>query len=322
MKKVAIILCTWQGERYLAEFLDSILAQTYQNWKIYAADDCSTDQTLEIIERYRQQYPDKFVNLGRNKDNKGACRNFLEALANPSGDSADYYMFADQDDVWYPEKISRSVEVMRRMEAEASAAMPLLAHCDSKVAGEDLQEIFPSYTAYLGMDQYNNKFPHLLLQNIVTGGGTIINHALRDKMLTLPEHVVMHDHWAALIASAFGRIEYIDEQLYAYRQHGDNEIGARKGGFLTEVMSRLGIGKGNDRKKADQESGSLYRNLFLQAASFRSIFGGELDERNKRALDAFIAIPNYGRVRKILTVLRYGIVYDRFYRTFGELLFI
>ena len=55
MKKVAIILCTWQGERYLAEFLDSILAQTYQNWKIYAADDCSTDQTLEIIERYRQQ---------------------------------------------------------------------------------------------------------------------------------------------------------------------------------------------------------------------------------------------------------------------------
>ena len=97
MKKVAIILCTWQGERYLAEFLDSVLAQTYQNWKIYAADDCSTDQTPEIIERYRQQYPDKFVNLGRNKDNKGACRNFLEALANPSGDSADYYM---QNNAW------------------------------------------------------------------------------------------------------------------------------------------------------------------------------------------------------------------------------
>lgn len=321
-KSIAIILCTYRGEAYLPECLDSILAQTAANTIVYIADDRSPDHTEEIILQYQMQYPARIVYLGENQEQRGACRNFLAALMDSRTRNADYYMFADQDDVWLPNKIARSVEAIAVMEERFGADVPLLAHCDSRVVDADLQEIAPSYTAYLGMDQTNHRFPHLLVQNVVTGGATIFNHALYERMQVMPTNVVMHDHWAALVAAAFGHITYINEPLYAYRQHTDNVVGARKGGAVREVLSRLGLESDGDKEAADQASSSLYTQLFQQAASFREIYAEELSEEQCRVLDAFSAMPGYGRLRKIYTVLRYGLTYDRFYRTVGELIFI
>ena len=296
---VAIILCTYNGGKYLRELLDSIWKQTYQEWIIYVSDDGSADDTLHIVKEYQQAHPDKIVNItdqthilrkddanskrdGQVNGALGACRNFLSTLIAEETNSADYYMFADQDDVWHPDKIEQSVKKMREMEEEAEQ-VPLLVHCDSRVVDEKLRLIANSYTAYLQMDQQNHRFPHLLLQNIVTGGGTLINRTLRNMVQILPRDAVMHDHWMALIAAAFGKIQYLDARLYDYRQHASNVIGAKKGGMMRETFDRLGFGNGRKKEK-DRASQNLYHRLFRQAEEFEKIYQKQISEQVQKDL--------------------------------------
>lgn len=105
MKKVSVVICTYNGERYLREQLDSILAQTYPVFEVVVQDDCSTDGTVGIIESYRN----KFSNLRiiRNEHNLGFNENFHRALLQAEGD---LIAISDQDDVWDKEKIARQVE--------------------------------------------------------------------------------------------------------------------------------------------------------------------------------------------------------------------
>jgi glycosyltransferase involved in cell wall biosynthesis len=101
---VAILLCTYNWAKYLAEQLDSLETQTHQNWLIIASDDGSTDQTLEILQQYQAKWPSGKLAI-RSGPQKGFCQNFLSLACDPEI-KADYYAFCDQDDVWLPEKLS------------------------------------------------------------------------------------------------------------------------------------------------------------------------------------------------------------------------
>ena len=96
MDMVAIVMSTYNGEKYLKEQIDSILSSTYQDFKIYINDDGSSDSTMSILENYKEQYPDK-IHLRQNESNLGVTLNFLNAISNIR---SDYIMFCDQDDVW------------------------------------------------------------------------------------------------------------------------------------------------------------------------------------------------------------------------------
>lgn len=100
---VAILLCTFNGEKFLSEQLDSLQSQTYQNWVVIASDDGSTDNTLKILQQYKAKWPSGKLSI-RNGPQKGFCQNFLSLACNPDI-FADYYAFCDQDDVWLPEKL-------------------------------------------------------------------------------------------------------------------------------------------------------------------------------------------------------------------------
>ena len=99
---IAILMSTYNGERYLREQIDSLLNQTYKDWKLYIRDDGSTDETISIIESYVNDYPDLIVLLKDDLGNLGSARSFMRIL---SVVDADYYMFCDQDDVWLPNKV-------------------------------------------------------------------------------------------------------------------------------------------------------------------------------------------------------------------------
>ena len=164
----------------------------------------------------------------------------------------------------------------------------------------------------------------LLVQNNVVGGALMMNRALAERITEIPAHCVMHDQWIALVASAFGHIDFVPESLYLYRQHGDNVLGAGKGSRIMEILGRFGIGRKDGKTKAEMDAHSqrVYREMFLQAECFRSCFDAELSAKQKQLLDEFIAIPKRRRLGKICTILRYGFTYNLFHRTVGECLFI
>ena len=325
---VTVLLCTYNGAAYVRAQLQSILDQTVQDLHVVVSDDGSTDETLAIVEAMAATHPGRITILRQNPPTGSAQRHFLKLLVERAYDMADYIMLSDQDDVWLPEKVEKTLARMQADEAACRAAgeahASILVHCDSRIVDRALREIAPSFVAYQKMTPSRCQLQQLLVQNNVVGGALMMNRALAERITEIPAHCVMHDQWIALIASAFGHIDFVPESLYLYRQHGDNVLGAGKGSRIMEILGRFGIGRKDGKTKAemDAHSQNVYREMFLQAECFRSCFDAELSVQQKHLLDEFTAIPKRNRLGKICTILRYGFTYNLFHRTVGECLFI
>ena len=112
---IAILMSTYNGERYLREQIDSLLSQTNKDWILYIRDDGSTDGTVLIVKEYEREYPYKIVLLEDGLGNLGSGCSFMQLL---SSVNSDYYMFCDQDDVWLSDKIEKTYLKLRTMESE------------------------------------------------------------------------------------------------------------------------------------------------------------------------------------------------------------
>jgi glycosyltransferase involved in cell wall biosynthesis len=322
---IRILMCTFNGAAYVREQIDSILCQdTTEPFELWISDDGSSDATLTILREMEQQYPDRIRVSVENPPTGSACRHFLTLFSEGAAEHADYLMFSDQDDVWKPSKIRKSLAAMHAVEAVYQNSTPVLVHCDSEIVDKELHPVADSFVKYQKMTPSRCGFHQLLVQNNVVGGAMMINHALAERLVDIPEHAVMHDQWIALVAAAFGQIRFIPEALYLYRQHGDNVLGADRGSRIGEILGRFGIGRKDGRSKADMDAHShaVYHELFLQAESFNKIYGAQLTKRQQRELAAFLRIPEEHRIVKILTIFRYGFTYNLLHRTIGECLFI
>lgn len=320
---VAIVLCTFNGSKYIEALMDSIIVQTYENWELWISDDGSKDNTISVVRQYAEFYPEKIHILPEHAP-LGACTNFLKTLMGAQLNEAEYYMFADQDDVWFPDKIEKLVAAMRMEEQSEREKTPLLIHSDCRVTDQNLQTIASSFTEYMGYNQSMKSLPHLLVQNNVVGASVLFNRALRNRIHSVPQSAVMHDHWIALVAAAFGRIGYLPEATYDYRQHAENVIGAREGGAWRELKNKLN----SFHKSGDNPAGSSggkgggYDALFRQSEEFLRLYGNDMSVGDKRTVEQFLLIPESCRLRKMGIVLKNGFVYDKIYRTLGELFFI
>ncbi len=322
---IGILLCTYNGETYLRQQLDSILAQdTGEDFRILVSDDGSTDGTRMLLREMSSAHPDRITLLPAHASTGSAWRHFLSLLAAGHGRDFDYLMLSDQDDVWKPEKLSRCLREMKAMEAAYGSDSPMLVHCDSEITDGDLRVLAPSFVTYQKMSPRRCKLQQLLVQNNVVGGAILMNRALAALVTEVPDHCVMHDQWLALLASAFGHIRFVPEALYYYRQHQDNVLGAAKGSRVREVLGRLGIGRKDGKNKAEMDAHSkqVYGDLFRQAECFMMLYSDRLSPQQKKMLCAFVSIPGKNRIGKILTILRYGFTYNLLHRTIGEFLFI
>ncbi len=221
MKKVDILLATYNGEQYLKEQLDSILDQSYNEFRLLISDDASTDDTVRILKEYEEK--DNRITVFFQKENSGVIKNFeflLERVEN------EYYMFSDQDDIWKEDKIEKSI---KRIEETDSS----LVYTDLEVVDSDLNVTYKSYWKLKGIynkiKKYNN-FESLYLNNFVTGCTIISKKEFIDEVLPLPNtsKFVLHDYWIPLVLSQKHKISYIEEPLIKYRQHKNNKIGSKK----------------------------------------------------------------------------------------------
>ena len=219
-KKIEILLATYNGEKYLNEQIDSIINQTYTNWKLLIRDDGSEDRTLEILKEYEKR--DERINILRdNKGNLGFVKNFEELLKNSS---EEFIMFSDQDDYWLENKIEKYIGVLENLDVE-KLKKPLLIHSNSFVCDEKLNILKKKFVDSKVALQYGGN--GYFFAYFVQGSTTLINRKLIDLGLPFLKSVTLHDRYFHLLVEFFGNRIFIDESLIKYRQHSNNEIGAR-----------------------------------------------------------------------------------------------
>jgi len=216
---VDILLATYNGETFLTEQLESLLAQSVTDWRLLIRDDGSTDNTMQILQAYRAREPLRIHILDNLHQRLGASGNF-SALLHAS--SAGYVMCCDQDDVWMQDKIARTLGAMQALEALHGSHCPLLVHTDAVIVGEAQQQIS------LPFARHHHSFTRQLVQNTVQGCSLMANRALVQRAVPIPSAARMHDMWLGITAAAFGHITYLHEPTFYYRQHSANAVCARK----------------------------------------------------------------------------------------------
>ena len=222
MKQIDILLATYNGEKYLKEQIDSILNQTYKNIRLVISDDCSKDSTLEILKEYEKK--DERIELYIQQSNIGVVKNIdflLKQVKSP------YYMLADQDDYWLPEKAEKSLEKLNQQNAD-------LVFGDLDVVDKSLETIYPSFNDYMlltrKINKYIDSYKVNYLYNCVTGCTVLAKKETVKKILPLPTNskYLIHDHWIGLMVSLNGKLAYMPEKYIKYRQHGNNQVGTEK----------------------------------------------------------------------------------------------
>ena len=308
---ITILMAACNGEKYLAEQIESILNQTERNWKLVIQDDRSTDGTFGIARGYARKDPGRILAVQRETPSGSAQNNFFSMLRFAG---SEYAMFCDDDDVWLPDKIATTLSEMKRLEQTAGPETPLLVHTDLRVVDAELKTISASMMRTQKLDPACRSLNRLLVQNNVTGCTVMVNRRLLELAVRqgLPRHAVMHDWWFALIASALGRIGFVPRATVLYRQHQNNQVGAKNAGSLSYNLRRLA-----DGRASKQSLSAAYR----QAGEFLDRFGPLLGEGRRQLLRDFIAVPSLGKWKRLAVIRRDDFWKTGFFRKCGQIWF-
>ena len=290
-----ILLATYNGEHYLEEQLCSIVNQSYADWAILARDDESNDNTVKILKDFKTRYPDKITILDNKGINLGARGNFIHLMQHATGDIV---CFADQDDIWHPEKIKQSIDELTRMESIHGQNTPILVHHDFSVVNKAGSMQYPSFDKQYSINKTNSTLSKLLVQNVVTGFSITANRALIKKSLPAPHLFSMHDGHLGLVAQSFGEISYINKPLAKYRIHGENEVGVNAfyKGFLGDTFNPISLVKDIRRRLslAEQklQAKASYADAFLER------YQDDLNDTQSKIFADFAKLAHVSRVER------------------------
>lgn len=310
LPSIEILLATHGGEPYVGEQIASVLAQSNSDWRLVVRDDGSTDGTLRVVRELAARHPGRVTVHSRGSASGSAKQNFFEMLL---ASRARYVMFCDQDDVWHPDKVARTLARMTELEQRFGPDTPVLVHTDLSVTDADLNVTAASMAHAQQLDGSESRLARLAVQNTVTGCTVMVNRPLADLVAPPFDAVAMHDWWLAMIASAFGAIGFVDSPTVLYRQHADNAVGARPSRSLSYKVNRLLDGDG--------VRASL-RASFAQADAFLAQYSDRLSAEQTELLRAYVAIPALGKIGRVLAIRRHGFWKNTTARRLGQLLYI
>ncbi len=235
MASVDILLATYNGATHLREQLDSLLRQDHVDWRLLVRDDGSSDSTLDILHEHARRFPDRIVVVLDTAVRLGLVGNFsaLMQLA-----TAPYVMFCDQDDIWFPDKISASLARLQMLE-NGQPEVPALVYTDLAVCDDKGARIADSYWRFQRINPDLALHPSgALIQDNATGNTFIFNQALNRLAAPVPRQAPGHDWWVALVALYAGKIAFLNRPTLDYRQHAHNASG-QKGLVLGGLLCKL-----------------------------------------------------------------------------------
>ena len=230
---ITVLMSTYNGEKFLREQLDSILAQELPEnlqLKIIVRDDGSTDSTLAILDEYCRNHGE--IISYYTGENLRPERSFWHLVVNCP--KSDYYAYSDQDDFWFPDKLARAV---KRIQEENDEDTPILYSSNVMVADAQLNPVAPMRSGKIYTD-----LAHVLIYNVSTGCTVVYNDAAHDELVKYDidsNLLIMHDRLSDLIISLFGKIIYDMEPSMLYRQHGNNVFGEQSLGKVKSFFKRV-----------------------------------------------------------------------------------
>lgn len=273
-QEIDILLTTYNTEiEYLKQQIESILNQTYENFRLLISDDASTKKEIKtILEEYEKQ--DKRIVLYKQEKNLGYNKNFEFLLKQAN---AKYIMFADHDDVWYPQKVEKSVEKIKKENVD-------LVYCNAHQINEKGEMIQQNYFQYKNVPLIQGKDKLAISRCVGIGCSQIITNTVRDKMLPFTDEVIAHDWLAAFIANEEKGISYIEEPLFGYRLHTNNVFGGRS---LAQNLSQWKKENGTSYQSyLKYRKEKVIDKAYLDGAKMCLTYGTNAD--NKKFLEALI----------------------------------
>jgi glycosyltransferase involved in cell wall biosynthesis len=221
MPKVAILLCTYNGARFLPAQLASFDDQTWRDWAVFASDDGSKDQTLSLLEQFQTTLGPARVQI-RKGPRQGFVINFLSLVCDRTID-ADYYAYSDQDDIWEPEKLTRAIQVLEKIPSH----VPAIFGSRTRLIDDNGREFGLS-----PLFRHKPEFRNALVQSIAGGNTMVINAAAREHLIAAGARLELpgHDWWTYLVTTAVGgQVHYDPTPLVRYRVHPGNIMGSNAG---------------------------------------------------------------------------------------------
>ncbi len=303
----AVLLATYNGAHFLNEQIDSIMSDLPFG-TVYINDDFSVDGTMEVIISAHKKYNDRIKLMSSGIHHGSACKNFNYLLNNIL---SDYYFLSDQDDVWLKGRSKVLIDKMKEAEGIAGKDCPILICSDMKVVDVRLNVISNSFWKYAGTNPRKKiSINKCLVENLFPGCGMLANKALIDLATPIPEEAIMHDWWLVLVSLFFGRLEYVSEPTLLYRQHDNNDTGAKKYSIY-HALSLCSCG--NIRA-------SLFKYL-RQAIAFEKKYGFMIDG-DKKIVDNFIQMFSCDPFTKRYIMLKNKYFKSSFLKNMGMFLFL
>jgi glycosyltransferase involved in cell wall biosynthesis len=221
MSDVAILMCTFNGAKFLPVQLSSFADQTWRDWRVFASDDGSADETVATLSQYQKTFGSSRLQI-RNGPRQGFVANFLSLVCDPSIE-ADYYAYSDQDDVWESEKLSRAVNWLKSIPHH----VPAVFGSRTRLIDEDGRGC-----GFSPLFRHKPDFRNALVQNIAGGNTMVFNAAAREHLMAggAAWHLPGHDWWTYLVTTAVGgQVHYDPAPLVRYRVHPQNLMGSNTG---------------------------------------------------------------------------------------------
>lgn len=282
MSKIDIIMATYNGGKYIENQILSILQQTYKDWILYIHDDGSSDNTIEMINKY-VEIDDRIVHIDDGVTGLRAGKNFLHTL---SYSKQNYAIFCDQDDIWLENKLE---ELLREIERINSIDKPVLVYGDGYPWDED---------GFIHQDSISTEHAKNLQDFIMFNGGyqgcsIMMNKSLIELTKRYSGYVHHHDDLVSLIAHTFGKVKFYPKQLMLYRQHGEAVTGNKdfKKRKLYGVFNNAGyvISKVHFRSKVE----------------FYEFFENEMSAENKDIFESYFDYcSEKNRFKRVLKLKR------------------
>lgn len=217
--KISVVLASYNGSKYINEQIDSILSQSFKDFELICVDDLSTDNTVNILKEYENKYPN-IVFVYKNEINIGSRLTFAKGVELAQGQ---FIAFADQDDYWHPNKLEVLYNEIIKNDTLA------FVYSNSELVDEHLDTIqtstFGRETVFLnGKDFYQ-----VINDNTIMGCSMLIRADFAKKSLPFPTKGFHHDWYLAIMALGFSmEIKYIDQILFKYRRHSNNQVNKKR----------------------------------------------------------------------------------------------
>jgi glycosyltransferase involved in cell wall biosynthesis len=287
---IAIVLAIYNGEKYLNDLMDSLVAQGNVCVKeIIVIDDCSTDRSAEVITAYQEKFP--YICILKNEFNQGPIRSFIKGAKLAT---AKYVAFADQDDIWIQNKLALTINAIKK----ADLNKPAVVFTDLKMIDENNKLVYNSFWDLYKISPRKNSFFTILFANIATGCTMLINQKMVNEFVNMPTDAQMHDHWIALVAASFGDWQYLEDKTVLYRIHQSSVTNKNKVTISKKISNFL---------EASFNKNSTFLNDYIhQACLFKLKYESILSNEKISQIDYFINLKNStGFVKKLTSKFRF-----------------